>query len=120
MPSNLDIQRRRKNDIDRRDHMIRVRVNQAENEHLKKLARQAGETPSSLIRNHIGQLQIRNRRDEQQRIAVLNRVNSNLNMIARWCNIHKGAAKTVAVISHLKAIQQAVEIIADQQKGKQP
>ena len=109
--------KRRKSDQERRDALLRIRVNDAEYERLKALAEEANMTPSALVRDHLGKLRVRNRSDEQQRIAMLNRINSNLNMIARWCNTHKGAAETIEVVSHLQAIQTAVEQLADQQKG---
>lgn len=112
--------KRRKSDAERRETLLRIRVNDAEHERLKALAGEAGMTASELIRGHIGKLSVRNRSDEQQRIAMLNRINANLNMIARWVNTHRGAADTVEVVSHLQAIQQAVELVADQQRGKQP
>lgn len=113
----MSTQRRRKSDAERRETLLRIRVNDAEYEHLKALAKQANMTPSALVRDHLGKVKVRNRSDEQQRVAMLNRINANLNMIARWCNVHKGAADTIEVISHLQAIQAAVEELADQQKG---
>lgn len=110
--------KRRKSDAERRETLLRIRVNDAEYEHLQTLAGEANMTPSALVRDHIGKLKIRNRSDEQQRIAMLNRINSNLNMIARWCNTHKGAADTIEVVSHLQAIQAAVEQLADQKESK--
>lgn len=114
------IKRRRKSSSERRETLLRIRVNDAEYERLKALAKEANITPSALIRDHIGRLRVRNRGDEKQRIAMLNRINSNLNMIARWVNTHRGAADTIEVVSHLQAIQRAVETVADQQKGQQP
>lgn len=114
------IKRRRKSDQERREKLLRIRVNDDEYERLQTLANEAGMTPSTLVRDHIGKLRVRNRSDEQQRIAMLNRINANLNMIARWVNTHRGAAETVEVVSHLKAIQQAVEVVADQPQGEQP
>ncbi|NOG32937.1 hypothetical protein HLB35_16270 [Halomonas sp. TBZ9] len=108
--------KRRKSDQERRETLLRIRVNDAEHERLQTLASEANMTPSELIRDHIGKVKVRNRSDEQQRIAVLNRINANLNMIARWCNVHKGAADTVEVVSHLQAIQHAVEVVADEHK----
>lgn len=120
MERSMSTQRRRKSDAERRETLLRIRVNDAEYERLRTLAREANMTPSALVRDHIGKLKVRNSSDEQQRIAMLNRINANLNMIARWCNTHRGAAETIEVVSHLQAIQQAVELVADQQRGKQP
>lgn len=111
--------RRRKSDKERRETLLRIRLNDAEHERLKALAADAGMTPSVLVRDHIDKLRVRNRSDEQQRVAMLNRINGNINMVARWCNTHKGAADTVEVVTHLQAIQRAVEAVADQQ-GQKP
>lgn len=112
-------QKRRKSDAERRETLLRIRVNDAEYERLQTLASEAGMTPSALVRDHLGKLRVRNRTDEQQRIAMLNRINANLNMVARWVNTHRGAADTVEVVAQLQAIQRAVEAVADQ-KGKEP
>lgn len=105
--------RRRKADEERRETLLRVRLNDAEHERLKALAAEAGVKPSTLIRDHIDKLQVRNRDDERQRIGLLNRINANCNMIARWCNVHKGAADVVEVVAHLQAIRRAVGVVAD-------
>lgn len=120
MSDETSTQKRRKSDQERRETLLRIRVNAAEHKRLQTLASEANMTPSELIRDHIGKVKVRNRSDEQQRIAMLNRINANLNMIARWVNTYRGAAETVEVVSHLQAIQQAVELVADQQRGKQP
>jgi len=112
-------QKRRKSAQERRETLLRIRVNAAEHKRLQTLASEANMTPSALVRDHIGKLKVRNRSDEQQRIAMLNRINSNLNMIARWVNTHKSSAETIEVVSHLQAIQQAVESVAEHQRGKQ-
>lgn len=105
--------RRRKSDADRRETLLRVRLNDAEHERLKALASDAGMTPSALIRDHLGAVEVRNRDDERQRVGLLNRINANLNMIARWVNVHRGAADAVEVVAHLQAIQRAVEVVAN-------
>ena len=117
MSDETPTQKRRKSAQERRETLLRIRVNDGEYERLQTLASEAGMTPSALVRDHIGKLRVRNRSDEQQRVGMLNRINANLNMIARWCNTHKGAAETIEVVSHLQAIQATVEQLADQQKG---
>jgi|SRR5690554_3127545 len=106
-------QRRRKSDADRRETILRIRVSEAERERLEALAGEAGLTLSGLVRDHIGRVRVRNRDDERVRSTLLNRINANLNMIARWCNVHKGAADTVEVVAHLQAIRRGVETVAD-------
>lgn len=67
---------------------------------------------SEFVRDHLGKVRVRNRQDEKARIAMLNRINANLNMIARWVNIYRGAAEGVEVTSHLMAIERAIKEIA--------
>jgi hypothetical protein len=40
----------------------------------------------------LGKIQVRHRDDERQRLAILNGLNANLNMIARWVNVHQSKA----------------------------
>jgi len=106
-------QRRRKSDADRRETILRIRVSTAEHERLEALASEAGLTLSGLVRDHIGRVRGRNRDDERVRSTLLNRINANLNMIARWVNTHRGAADVVEVVAHLQAIRRGVETVAD-------
>ena len=92
--------------------MLRVRFSDEEWKQLSELAEEAGLSRSALVRDHLGKVRVRNRDDEKQRIAMLNRINANLNMIARWCNTYKGSADTVEVVTHLAAIQRAIAGVA--------
>jgi hypothetical protein len=92
--------------------MLRVRFSEEEWKNLGDLAEAAGLSRSALVRDHLGKVRVRNREDEKQRIAMLNRINANLNMIARWCNTHKGAVDTVEVVTHLAAIQRQIKGVA--------
>ena len=92
--------------------MLRVRFSGEEWEQLGRLAETAGLSRSALVRDHLGKVRVRNRDDEKQRIAMLNRINANLNMIARWCNTYKDSADTVEVVSHLAAIQRQIKGVA--------
>jgi hypothetical protein len=96
----------------KKTEMLRVRFSEDEWEQLGRLAEEAGLSRSALVRDHLGKVRVRNRDDERQRVAMLNRINANLNMIARWCNTHKGAADTVEVVTHLAAIQRAISGVA--------
>lgn len=92
-----------------RTHMLRVRFSDDEWNDLKKQADEAGLSMSALVRDHLGKLTIRNRTDERKRLTMLNRINANLNMIARWVNTQKSRSETVQVISHLIAIQRTIK-----------
>lgn len=95
-----------------RNNMLRVRFSDAEWEALQALSESAGMNMSELVRDHLAKVKVRNRQDEKERIAMLNRINANLNMIARWVNTHKSAAETVEVVSHLMAIDRAIKELA--------
>ncbi|HDT6080048.1 TPA: hypothetical protein QHC28_004776, partial [Aeromonas veronii bv. veronii] len=71
-----------------RKNMLRVRFSDAEWEALQTLSESAGMSMSELVRDHLNKVNIRNRQDEKERVVMLNRINANLNMIARWVNTH--------------------------------
>lgn len=89
--------------------MLRVRFSDAEWQALTDLSKAADLSMSELVRDHLGKVQIRNRKDERERVAMLNRINANLNMIARWVNTHRGAAEAVEVVSHLAVIERQIK-----------
>ncbi len=95
--------------MEKREKMLRVRFSADEWEALQVLSTAAGMSMSEMVRDHLGKVSVRNRTDEKKRVAMLNRINANLNMIARWVNIHKDAAEGLEVISHLSAIEREVK-----------
>src|SRR5688500_12532857 len=80
-----------------RSRTIRVRVSDEEYAALAEKGAAVGGM-SKLLRDHLDTISIRHRDDERQRLAMLNRINANLNQIAKWCNIHKSAADAVQVM----------------------
>ena len=68
----------------------------------------AGLTPSELLRALIFRVRVRHRQDERKRLALLNRINANLNMIARWVNTHKGRADATIIQAHLVAVEREI------------
>jgi hypothetical protein len=92
--------------------MLRVRFSDAEWQALQDLSESASMTMSEVVRDHLGKVKIRNRKDERERVAMLNRINANLNMIARWVNTHKGAADAVQVVTHLMVIEREIKELA--------
>lgn len=76
------------------------------------LSESAGMSMSELVRDHLSKVRIRNRQDEKERVVMLNRINANLNMIARWVNTYRGGADSVEVVSHLTAIDRAIKELA--------
>jgi hypothetical protein len=92
--------------------MLRVRFSDAEWQALQDLSESASMTMSEVVRDHLGKVKIRNRKDERDRVVMLNRINANLNMIARWVNTHKGAADAVQVVTHLMVIEREIKELA--------
>jgi site-specific recombinase XerD len=92
-----------------RNQMLRVRFSDAEWQALQELSESAGMTMSEVVRDHLGKVTVRNRKDEKERTVMLNRINANLNMIARWVNTHRGAAEGIEVVSHLLAIERSIK-----------
>ncbi|EPO4122230.1 plasmid mobilization protein [Salmonella enterica subsp. enterica serovar Newport] len=92
--------------------MLQVRISDDDYSELQTLAESADISMSALVRDHIGKIYVRNRSDERERIVMLNRINANLNMIARWVNTHKSAASAVEVVSHLVAIERHIQEMA--------
>jgi len=92
----------------KRENMLRVRFSEAEFEALRVLAESAGCSMSELVRDHLGKVRIRNKEADRERTAMLNRLNANLNMIARWVNTHKSSASAVEVVSHLMVIERHI------------
>jgi mobilization protein NikA len=87
-----------------RGRMIRVRVSDEEYAALSEKGAAVGGM-SKLLRDHLDSISVRHRDDERQRLAMLNRINSNLNMISRWVNTHKSAADAVQVMVYLADVR---------------
>jgi len=90
-----------------RGRMIRVRVSDEEYAALAEKGAAVGGM-SKLLRDHLDEVSIRHRDDERQRLAMLNRINANLNMISRWVNTHKSAADAVQVMVYLADVQREI------------
>jgi hypothetical protein len=94
-----------------RTHMIRVRVSQTEYDALSTKAKTAGLSVSAFLRDHAGKAFIRNRDDERQRRALVNRLNANLNMIARWANTYKSDAEAATAGVFLSDIRREFKLL---------
>lgn len=91
-----------------RTRVVKVRVSESEYQQMQALAKDAGLPISTLMRTHVGQLRIRHRHDERKRVILLNRINANLNMIAKWVNIWKGRADAVQVLAQLVVVERSI------------
>lgn len=91
-----------------REYVLKVRLSATERNRLFTVARAAGKTVADLIRRDAGRMLVRDVGSERARVAMLNRINANLNMIARWVNSHRAGADAVTVIAELVAVERAV------------
>jgi len=91
-----------------RGRRVEFRVSDEEHAELTAKAAAADISMSALLRDHFGRVRIRHRQDERKRLALLNRINANLNMIARWVNTHKGAADAAIVTAHIHAVEREI------------
>lgn len=91
-----------------REVVLKVRLSQSERDRIVAVAAAAGKTVAELIRADAGRMTVRDIGSERARVAMLNRINANLNMIARWVNTHKAAAEAFRVTAELSAVERAV------------
>jgi hypothetical protein len=98
-----------------RARRIEMRLSAEEYAALEAKAQDAGLSMSALLRDHVGKVRIRDRETERRRIGLLNRINANLNMIAKWVNTHKGAADTVSVMAHIVALEAEITRLLEAQ-----
>ena len=95
-----------------RGRMIRIRVSDEEYAALAEKGAAVGGM-SKLLRDHLGKIWVRHRDDERQRLTMLNRINSNLNMISHWVNTHKSAADAVQVMVYLADVRREIGRVLD-------
>lgn len=98
-----------------RGYVLKVRLSREERDRLATVASVAGKSIAGLIRRDAGRMTVRDTNNERARVAMLNRINANLNMIARWVNTHRSAAEAVQVIAELAAVERAVRDLARRQ-----
>jgi hypothetical protein len=90
-----------------RTRFVRVRVDDDEYAALAEKGAAVGGM-SRLLRDHLGKVRIRDRDTERQRLAMLNRLNANLNMVAKWVNTHKSEADAVQVQACLSDVRREI------------
>ena len=92
-----------------REHEIKVRLNDAEKAALEHRAALAGVKPAVYLRERISRGAVPNVEAIRERTGMLNRWNANLNMIARWCNVHKAGASAVEVHAELVHLSRLIK-----------
>lgn len=97
--------------------VLKVRLSENEHDRLVAIATATGKTVADVIRMDAGRMTVRDIGTERARVAMLNRINANLNMIARWVNTHKNGADAVRVIAELAAVERAVRALVERYDG---
>lgn len=92
-----------------REYEIKVRLNETEKAELERRAELAGMKPAVYLRERISRGAVPNVEAIRERTGLLNRWNANLNMIARWCNIHKGGASALEVQAELVHLSRLIQ-----------
>jgi hypothetical protein len=99
----------------KRPHMLRVRLSDSELATIEALAEKAKATRSDVVRDLAlkGKVQDTTKIKEKnelvrKKIVALNRINANLNMVAKWVNGYKKSAEAIEVITQLIAVERAI------------
>lgn len=88
---------------------MNIRLSDADYEKIQLIANQTNRTVSELLRDHINKIAVKDSEPERIRNINLNRINANLNMIAKWVNTHKDFADSLKVIELLINIERQVK-----------
>ena len=93
----------------KRQKQITIRVDDVEYRTITDLAQNSNKSISQLLRDHLGKLQVRDKSDERQRLATINRLNANLNMIAKWCNRYTASIHALEVQAELISLDRRLK-----------
>ena len=97
-----------------REVWVKVRASEAERAEWHAKARSVGLSLSNLVRRSVGRVRtwtVAHAELERERTRELARIGSNLNQIARWANTHKENAEALEVVTHLVAIERALDTL---------
>ena len=97
-----------------REVWVKVRASEAERAEWHTKARSVGLSLSDLVRRSVGRVRtwtVAHAELERERTRELARIGSNLNQIARWANTHKENAEALEVVTHLVAIERALDTL---------
>lgn len=88
-----------------------IRTTKDEKKQWKDKAEDAGLSLSDLFRKTINQSRTSKQKLEQKRIIELARISNNLNLIARWCNLHQYPIDAIQIIKQLIIIERHLQRI---------
>jgi len=92
----------------RRQHVIKIRVDDIEKSLLSAKAEAAGMTVAAFLRDRIEQMAVVNRADWQHRTLHLSRIGTNLNQLAMWAWTNKSNADAHEVVVALLRMERAI------------
>ncbi|HGJ5877582.1 MAG TPA: plasmid mobilization protein [Arsenophonus nasoniae] len=92
-----------------KNRQMNIRLSDADYEKIQSIASKTNRTVSELLRDHINKIAVKDSKPERIRNINLNRINANLNMIAKWVNTHKELADSLKVIELLINIERQVK-----------
>ena len=104
-----------------REVWVKVRASEAERAEWHAKARSVGLSLSDLVRRSVGRVRtwtVAHAELERERTRELARIGSNLNQIARWANTHKENAEALEVVTHLVAIERALDTLRVERKPR--
>ena len=93
----------------KKTRQLNIRIDESDYEKIQQIANDSNRTVSELLRDHIGKVTVKDSALDRQKNVHLNRINSNLNMIAKWVNTHKELADVIRVTELLIAIERGVK-----------
>ena len=94
---------------------VKIRASEAERADWHTKARFVGLSLSDLVRRSLGRVRswtVAHAELERERTRELARIGSNLNQIARWANTYKENTGVLEVVTHLVAIERALDTLA--------
>lgn len=97
----------------KRNHFIKVRVNDSELAQIKEKAAEANLTISDLLRKSTLDFTLRKTKLNREKIRHLARIGSNINQLARWANTYKHKAPALEAILWLNRLTNEVHQIAE-------
>ena len=96
----------------KKNSFIQIRASSERKAAILAKAREAGLSVTDLIDQALDRTRVwspENKQVARERLVQLARIGNNLNQLARWCNAHKSGADALAVVAHLKAIEDALK-----------
>lgn len=96
-----------------RKHVIRIRFNDDELAKLDRLCEDADRDKCDLLRDHLGKLTVKNRTEIRQTSVWLNRINANINQVAKWVNTYKADTQGQRIMEELIMIRVAIDNLVE-------